>query len=127
VQVITSLSKKVEKGATGVLILFVIVLAGCRHTPDIPLTPLLTYDNDVSTITSNNCATSGCHDGTSRRHPLLTYSEVMQYVTPGKPYDSKLFTAVIKLTGNKMPPQGPLTDAQIKTIYVWILQGAKEK
>jgi hypothetical protein len=108
------------------LIIFLAVMASCRHTPEVPVSPVFTYNKDISAITLNNCATSGCHDGTSRKRALLSYSDVMHYVTPGKPYDSKLFTAIIKLTGNKMPPQGPLTDEQIKTIYVWILQGAKE-
>jgi hypothetical protein len=107
---------------SGILLL----LAGCRHSPDVPLTPLLTFDQDVSAITLNNCATVGCHDGSSRRRQLVTYTEVMQYVTPGKPYQSKLFTAITRLGGKKMPPQGPLSDDQIKAIYIWILQGAKE-
>jgi len=90
------------------------------------LSPIFTFNQDVSAITLNNCATSGCHDGSSRRRPLISYTDVMHYVTPGKPYDSKLFTVMIKLTGDKMPPTGQLTDEQIKSVYIWILQGAKE-
>jgi hypothetical protein len=101
-------------------------LAGCRHNPDIPVSPILTFNADVSAITLNNCATSGCHDGSSERRRLVTYSEVMHYVSRGKPYSSRLFTSMIKLSGDKMPPNGPLSDAQIKTVYIWILQGAKE-
>ncbi len=98
----------------------------CRHNPDIPVSPIFTFNKDISSITLNNCATAGCHDGTSRRRPLITYSDVMHYVTPGKPYDSKLFTMIIKLSGDKMPPRGLLADEQIKLVYIWILQGAKE-
>jgi hypothetical protein len=100
--------------------------SSCRHNPDIPVSPIFTFNQDVSSITLNNCATVGCHDGSSKRKPLITYTDVMNYVTPGKPYDSKLFTVIIKLSGNKMPPTGTLADEQIKSVYLWILQGAKE-
>jgi Planctomycete cytochrome C len=108
------------------ILLSLLFVFGCRHEPVIPVSPIFTFNNDVSSITLNNCATVGCHDGSSERRRLQTYSEVMHYVTPGKPYSSKLFTDIIKLSGNKMPPNGPLSDPQIRTIYVWILQGAKE-
>ena len=102
-------------------------IIGCRHTPDIPVSPIFTFDKDISTITLNNCATAGCHDGTTERRPLITYTDLLHYVTPGKPYSSKLFTTIITLTGDKkMPPRGTLADQQIKAVYVWILQGAKE-
>jgi len=111
---------------TLISIILLLNLVSCRHNPNIPESPIFTFNKDVSSITLNNCATVGCHDGTSERRRLQTYSEVMHYVSPGKPYSSKLFTTIIKLSGNKMPPNGPLSDPQIRTIYVWILQGAKE-
>jgi len=116
----------VERNIPKVVLLILLAASGCRHNPNIPESPIFTFDNDVSSITLNNCATVGCHDGTSERRRLQTYSDVMHYVSPGKPYSSKLFTTIIKLSGNKMPPNGPLSDPQIRTIYVWILQGAKE-
>ncbi len=106
--------------------LILLNFAGCRHNPDIPVSPIFTFDKDVRTITLNNCATVGCHDGSSRRRPLITYAEVLHYVTPGKPYSSGLFTTIIKLGEGKMPPRGLLADEQIKSVYIWILQGAKE-
>jgi len=116
----------IHSGKRTFLLALLFVLCGCRHDAVIPASPIFTFNNDVATITLNNCATAGCHDGSSRRRPLITYSDVMHYVSPGKPYNSKLFTTIIKLSGNKMPPKGPLSDPQIRTIYVWILQGAKE-
>jgi hypothetical protein len=103
------------------------MVIGCRHDPDIPTSPILTYENDIKQIISNNCATAGCHDASGRKRALTTYSEVMHYVSNGKPYSSELFTVIVKLSGDKMPPQGPLSDLQIRSIYIWILQGAKEK
>lgn len=111
-----------------IILIFVLPgMIGCRHDPDIPASPILTYENDISSIISNNCATAGCHDGGGRKRALTTYSEVMHYVSSGKPYSSELFNAMVKLSGDKMPPQGPLSDLQIRSIYIWILQGAKEK
>ncbi|MBS1505128.1 MAG: hypothetical protein JSS79_00670 [Bacteroidetes bacterium] len=109
-----------------ILLISFFLLTACRHDPDVPVSPILTFDKDISAIVLNNCATSGCHDGSSERRKLVTYSEVMHYVSAGKPYSSKLFTSIIKLSGDKMPPNGPLSDAQIKSVYIWILQGAKE-
>jgi len=116
----------IRVGKRTIFLPFVLILLSCRHDPEIPISPVFTFDKDVSAITLNNCATIGCHDGTSKRRPLITYADVMHYVSAGKPYDSKLFTEIIKLSGSKMPPAGPLSDPQIKTIYVWILQGSKE-
>ncbi len=110
-----------------ILSIFFLAFFGCRHSPDIPTSPIFTFNKDINTITLNNCATAGCHDGSTERKPLITYSNLMHYVTPGKPYSSKLFTTIITLTGDKkMPPRAPLADQQIKAIYIWILQGAKE-
>jgi hypothetical protein len=50
----------------------------------------------------------------------------MQYVSVGKPFDSKLYNVITNLSFNKMPPAGNMSDDQIKVIYIWILQGAKE-
>jgi hypothetical protein len=127
-KIIESSMKHCFRGLRIIQLLLVVLclLGGCRHNPDIPVSPILTFEKDISTITLNNCATSGCHDGSSKRRRLVTYTEVMHYVSAGKPYSSELFTTVIKLSGDKMPPNGPLSDAQIKSMYIWILQGAKE-
>jgi hypothetical protein len=109
-----------------VSLILLLAFIGCRHNPEVPVSPIFTFNKDISSITLNNCATVGCHDGTSERRSLITYPDLMHYVTAGKPYSSKLFTTIIKLSGNKMPPNGPLSDPQIKSIYIWILQGAKE-
>jgi hypothetical protein len=51
----------------------------------------------------------------------------MRHVVPGKPYQSSLFNVMVNLTYNRMPPEGNLPDDQIKKVYIWILQGAKEQ
>ena len=56
---------------------------------------------------------------------LESYEDILNYVTPGDPENSMLYKA---LTGNgapQMPPDGPLPDAMIQTVYDWIAQGAQ--
>jgi hypothetical protein len=104
----------------------VMALSCCRNSPDVPLTPVLTFNQDVQSIILNNCATTGCHDRSGEGRRLVTYAEVMHYVTPDKPYQSKLFNVITRLSFNRMPPKGLMSDEQIKVIYIWVLQGAKE-
>jgi hypothetical protein len=113
---------------TGLLFIFLLPIVACRHAPTIPTSPVLTYNQDVTTIILNNCATAGCHDGGGRggKRRLVSYTDVMQYVSAGKPFDSKLYNSITNLSFNRMPPQGKMANEQIKVIYIWILQGAKE-
>ncbi len=94
--------------------------------------PVLSYQTDISPIISANCAlTSGCHSGDGELFPMLTYDDVINRcgVQPGKPHSSKLYDVIRLYSGESAmppPPSAPLTDEQIATIYVWILQGAKD-
>jgi hypothetical protein len=100
----------------------------CSHDPVVPGSPLLTFEANVKAITLNSCARSGCHDGKGEDPTLVTYDNVMGHVKPGDPRGSQLYKVITKLSGeNAMPPEGPLSDEQIRTIYIWILQGANEK
>lgn len=101
---------------------------GCQHDPVVPSTPVVTFENDIQPITLNNCARSQCHAGSAEDPALVTYQDVMGLVKSGDPKASKLFRTITNLTpGIAMPPDGPLADQQINLIYIWILQGAKEK
>ncbi len=105
-----------------------VLWAGCSHDPVVPQTPSLTFEKDIQPITLNNCARVGCHNGSGESPTLVSYGDVMSQVKPGNPKGSKLHRIITNLTpGVAMPPDGPLTDQQINLIYVWILQGAKEK
>lgn len=93
--------------------------------------PNISYQTDISPIISANCAYSGCHDGGGNElFSLATYDELIRHsgVKAGKPHDSRLYDVIRQYTGESaMPPSPnePLSDEQIATIYVWILQGAK--
>lgn len=110
---------------------FVWNLFSCRHSPTIPETPVVSYKKDIQPIVIANCATSGCHDSIDGEDPVLeTYSDVMKIVTCGDAHSSELYQVITgKGLATVMPPassaQGPLTDTQIKEIYLWIMQGAK--
>ena len=110
------------------LIWLLLFSAACTHDPVIPDSPLLTFEGNVKAITLNSCAQPGCHDGKGEDPTLITYSDVMGHVKSGDPRGSQLYKVITKLAGeNAMPPEGPLSDEQIRTIYIWILQGANEK
>jgi hypothetical protein len=57
---------------------------------------------------------------------LESYDDILGYVTPGDPENSKLYKALIGDGAPQMPPDGPLPDEMIQTIYNWIAQGAQD-
>lgn len=84
----------------------------------------------VQTILHEYCGTSNCHGG-----PISpkfdTYAEVMKYVTPGSPSQSKLWEFLTTNDFNKaMPPVNSnheMTITDKTTIFNWIQNGAKER
>ena len=57
---------------------------------------------------------------------LENYNDILNYVVPGDPENSMLYKALIGDGARRMPPppEAPLPDAMIQTIYDWIAQGA---
>jgi mono/diheme cytochrome c family protein len=49
----------------------------------------------------------------------------MTGITPGQPYNSKIYTAIIGVYLNSMPPGKPINENQRTLIKLWIEQGAK--
>jgi len=101
----------------------------CRHDPLTPLSdaPVISFKNDVQPVIISNCTESGCHGAGDHEFKLLTYDNVMAKVKAGDPHASDLYSAITANTITTMPkpPNPRLTDTEIKTIYLWILQGAK--
>ena len=110
----------------GLILLFLIfpLLSSCRHQANIDNLPIVCFEKDVLPVFQNNCAISGCHDGTREGMAFNSYVNISREVTPGKPYSSNLYQAIIGSGGNRMPPSAPLSLENRTIISVWIEQGA---
>jgi hypothetical protein len=125
--------KKIMKKIVFVILSSVLFFIGfgCRHTIDFSQYPEVKYSTDVSPIITANCTQDGCHGSNrSKRFKLLTYDDVINHckVISGQPEKSNLYSVVRSLNKNNRMPVDPLpqlTDNQIKTIYLWIGEGAK--
>lgn len=106
------------------------MMNACKHEPDISTLPDLTYEKDIKIIINSNCGMNGCHGSDNgSEFPLLTYEQLMDEadVKPGEPNDSKLYEVITDNGFERMPPDQPLNDLDIKRIYIWILKGAKKE
>lgn len=70
------------------------------------------FKNDIQSVITSNCATSGCHNG-SRSPNLSSYSGI-----------SSNGSSIIGAINNNMPPGGRLTQQQITLITCWVKSGA---
>lgn len=84
-----------------------------------------TYTNDIKAIMDANCATSGCHNATSKAKgiDLSTYALVKS-----ESANAKFLGSIEHKSGYNAMPQGAakLADAHIQKIACWIEQGAAE-
>jgi hypothetical protein len=109
------------------IFLFVIsaaLYAGCMNEPNLESYPAVSFSNEVRQIIVANCTQPGCHG--SGQFGLSTYEEIRANVNPGNGRKSKLYRSITGRNYEFMPPSpsAPLTDDQIRTIFVWIEQGA---
>lgn len=81
-----------------------------------------TYDLNVKGIMSTNCAISGCHNATTKKHgiDLSTYDG-----TRSAGGDKSFLGAIQHKSGYTKMPKGAskLPDADIKTITCWVQNG----
>jgi hypothetical protein len=113
--------------AVGILIAGVFSFAGCITEPDLGNYPAVSFQNEVQPIIAANCSQSGCHGAVApEEFTLQTYEEVMLHVKAGDGRKSALYEVITDRGEEFMPPSpsAPLTDDQIRTIFVWIEQGA---
>lgn len=110
----------------------IILLAqnACTHKTDLTNIREVSFSNDIQPILSGNCTQSNCHAGGGRLFSLRTYDDVISegHVKAGDPHGSELYQTInnsLLVTAMPPSPQPPLTTDQIKLIYTWILQGAK--
>lgn len=120
-----------------------VVAAGCGDATD---DRDATWSYIAPVIIAPNCATSSCHSRGAAVSglDLSTYDDSWvslrelhlpargmtekprPLVTPYNPQESRLIN-MLRATGtNRMPPDRPLADADVKLIERWILNGALE-
>jgi hypothetical protein len=89
--------------------------------------PEVTFST-VQGILSGSCTQSGCHGDNDREFSLIGYDQIMSggKVKAGNAHKSSLYT-VLKASNNRMPPnpRPALSNDDIKRIYIWIEQGAR--
>ena len=112
------------------LIATLLTSMGCSTNPDLTGVPEVSYNNDVKRIMSANCNFEGCHGGGGHHEGALdTYEGVMSFgeIKAGDAHGSKLYRLITGRSGPKMPPSGysEVSSTDIKTLYIWIEQGAK--
>lgn len=111
--------------------IFIVIGFSCHHNPVVPEKPAISFANDVNPIITGNCTQSGCHGQNEHESfSLIGYDNVVKQenVVAGDPQSSKIYQSIKQLGGENMmplPPNPRLSDEQIETIYLWILQGAK--
>ncbi len=109
-------------------ICIMIFLLSCRHEVVIPDSPVISFQYDVQAIIIGNCTQSGCHSsGSDRPNALVTYDDIHRIVNPGDARNSELYQRIVGKSGSLMPPssQRMLNENEIRSIYLWIEQGAK--
>ena len=103
----------------------------CQHETHLSQLKAASYSSDIQAIFAGNCTKSGCHsDNHDDAFSLTTYDDVISrgHIRAGNASGSNLFNVISNHSfGNKMPPPPlpMLSNDQIKIIYIWIEQGAK--
>lgn len=108
-----------------------VVFFSCRHDAVLP-DHQVSFSQEIMPIIQMGCQHAGCHgDSLNQEFQLIDYASVMEGgdIKPGDPRDSKLYEVITLPEGDedRMPraPYPPLNERNIKLIYIWIAQGAK--
>lgn len=110
------------------------LLTACRHDTELSNLKEVSFANDVQPIIGGNCTQSGCHTGNVAGQDrsvfaLITYDDIIKGgISPGNAHGSKIYQTISNRLFAKVMPPKPLpvlADDQVKLIYLWIEQGAK--
>ena len=106
---------------------FMTGICSCMHESKLEGVADVSFQNDIKRILNGNCTFSGCHDGHSGEADFTSYEGVMSHIEAGNARASKIYKAVTNRTFNEMPPSGypKLSSSDIRLLYIWIEQGAK--
>lgn len=105
------------------------IFFGCRHEAVLPDYEV-SFSQEILPILQMGCTHAGCHGDSLNTEPRLTsYESVMNFgdVKPGRPLDSDLYEVLVDEDPEDRMPKDmpPLSDRNIRLIYIWIAQGAK--
>lgn len=94
--------------------------------------PYACFERDILPLMISSCGVSGCHDPVSREegYNFTTYQGILKGLNPGNPGNSKIYKSVTKSESDDLmppPPYSRLSQAQVDTIYNWILRGALDE
>ena len=114
---------------TPVLLLFSVLFGfGCKHDTNLDALPEIKF-SEIQGIISGSCGSSNCHGDNAQEFSLIGYDNVINNgdVKAGNAGDSKLYEVITASDEDIMPPspRSPLSADNIKKIYIWIEQGAK--
>jgi mono/diheme cytochrome c family protein len=105
----------------------VLVFTLCVHDAVMTDMPEVCFTGQVLPVFLNNCAITGCHDGSGEEAMALSsYSDISMYVRPGNANASPIYRSITSKWGQQMPPRQPLSIENRTLIRVWIEQGASE-
>lgn len=109
----------------------IFLLSSCVHETDVNSLKSVSFSSDIQPILASNCTQSECHGNSGdEEFSLVTYNDVMSNgdVKAGDAHESELYEVITSHGDDEPmppPPLPPLSSDQIKTIYIWIEQGAK--
>jgi hypothetical protein len=110
------------------ILLAISSIIACTTEPDLTGVPEVKFRTDIQRIMSANCSFEGCHDGKDEGS-LIGYDNVMSFggVKAGDAHKSTLYRVSTGRSFEKMPPSGynEVSADDLKLMYVWIMQGAK--
>jgi len=110
------------------LLATLLIIQSCIRNSNLDSYPTVKFSTEVLPIIASNCTQSGCHGYVNtEQFSLMNYSEILGHVSAGDGRKSSIYRAITgRSIGNFMPPSpsAPLTEDQIRTIFVWIEQGA---
>ena len=117
------------KIVNAIFVILLSFLAACETPPEIPATPEVLFNSDIQPILTGSCGQQECHAKNGSASSLIGYEDVINNgeVLPGQARQSELYRVISNRSSEPMPPDpaAPLESRNIKLVYVWIEQGAK--
>ena len=112
-----------------ILAISAFIVQSCQTEPDLTGIPDVKFSTDVQRILSAKCNFSGCHASNGAYGSLATYDAVISRgeIIGGDARKSKLYRMITKRDSEFMPPKNytEISSDELKLIYLWIEQGAK--